>query len=424
MANAEQLALLLSNQADVLGGTDDWNEWRRSNPTEPIDLSGANLFKANLTGALLHKANLHDANLLEANLIGAILYEADLSEAFLKGANLLEADFRGARLTNAVFEDANLYEADFSYATLTGANFIKAELTYANFTHAVLNKANFSKATLEDTILEDAVLDEASFALANLFRTNFLRANMKDARLDRAIMVATDFRGAVLQGCHVYGISAWDIQLDDHTQQTDLIITQYGEAIVTVDNLKVAQFIYLLLNNREIREVIETIGRKVVLILGRFTEERLVILDTIRHELRNKGYTPVLFKFTGPINRNILETVGALAHLSRFVVADVTDPVMVIDELKRIVPALPSLPVKPILLRGSELHPFLHELSIEHPSLLSLYQYDDGASLLSALPNEIIAPAEKRATETEHLNRSKQSLWPQETPNVTKPNLS
>jgi hypothetical protein len=45
-----------------------------------------------------------------------------------------------------------------------------------------------------------------------------------------------------------------------------LIITPPDEPVVTVDNLEVAQFVYLLLNNEKIRDVINTIGEKGVLI--------------------------------------------------------------------------------------------------------------------------------------------------------------
>jgi hypothetical protein len=48
-------------------------------------------------------------------------------------------------------------------------------------------------------------------------------------------------------------------------------ITDPDEPVITVDNIKIAQFIYLLLNNKEIRDVIDTVGRKGVLLLGRFT---------------------------------------------------------------------------------------------------------------------------------------------------------
>ncbi len=55
-----------------------------------------------------------------------------------------------------------------------------------------------------------------------------------------------------------------------------------------VDNLKIAQFIYQLLNNAEIREVINTIISKAV-------------LDAIRDELRKQGYLSILFDFQKPV---------------------------------------------------------------------------------------------------------------------------
>ena len=49
------------------------------------------------------------------------------------------------------------------------------------------------------------------------------------------------------------------------------------EAPSQVDDLEVAQFIYLLLNNQNVRQVIDTITSKIVLILGRFTPERKAV---------------------------------------------------------------------------------------------------------------------------------------------------
>jgi hypothetical protein len=75
-------------------------------------------------------------------------------------------------------------------------------------------------------------------------------------------------------GSFVYGASVWNIKVNDRTKQENLIITAFGEPVITVDNIKIAQFIYLLLNNQEIRDVIDTITSKAVLILGRFSEDR------------------------------------------------------------------------------------------------------------------------------------------------------
>lgn len=82
-----------------------------------------------------------------------------------------------------------------------------------------------------------------------------------------------------------------------------------------MDNLEVAQFIYLLLNNAKIRHLIDTITSKVVLILGRFTEERKDVLDSIREKLREFDYVPVLFDFTKPESKDLTATVSSLANM-------------------------------------------------------------------------------------------------------------
>src|SRR5215831_17420688 len=88
-----------------------------------------------------------------------------------------------------------------------------------------------------------------------------------------ASLVSTDPTGADLTGCRIYGVSAWDLKLLRAKQQ-NLVITDEDEPAITVDNIEVAQFIYLILRNQKIRDVIDTITSKAVLILGRFTDAR------------------------------------------------------------------------------------------------------------------------------------------------------
>jgi hypothetical protein len=137
-------------------------------------------------------------------------------------------------------------------------------------------------------------------------------------------LVRTNLQNAVLTGCRVYGISAWNVKLSKDTKQQDLVITPPEEPTVVVDNIEVAQFVYLLLHNEKIRTVIDTVGRKGVLLLGRFTEGRINVLERLRHELRNRGYVPIVFNFDKPETKDFTETVRLLAGLSRYVIADVT----------------------------------------------------------------------------------------------------
>ena len=76
-----------------------------------------------------------------------------------------------------------------------------------------------------------------------------------------------------------------------------MVITPPGEPEVTVENIEVAQFVHLLLHNEKIRDVIATVGKKgVLLLLGRFTEGRIAVLE----QLRQRGYVPIVFNFDKP----------------------------------------------------------------------------------------------------------------------------
>ena len=162
----------------------------------------------------------------------------------------------------------------------------------------------------------------------------------------------TNLTGADLTGCRIYGISAWNLILEG-TKQQNLIITRQNEPEITVDNIEVAQFVYLLLNNQKIRDVIDTIGKKGVLLLGRFTEGRIQVLERLRDKLRSLGFVPMVFNFDKPETKDFTETVRLLANLSHFVIVDITNPRSAPLELQATVPDY-MVPFVPILEKGQE----------------------------------------------------------------------
>ena len=98
----------------------------------------ADLYGANLRGAYLHEADLYGANLRGAYLSEANMREANLRGADLSGANLHEADLYGANLRGAYLSEANLREANLSGADLSGANLHEADLHGADLDFSCL----------------------------------------------------------------------------------------------------------------------------------------------------------------------------------------------------------------------------------------------------------------------------------------------
>ena len=411
MANQEHLDILHQ-------GSQAWNRWRYNNPDIHPDLSAANLkgFEPIMPGfddteALLgslslnlSKVNLRDADLRRAKLSSVNLSHSDLWRARFDNADLGWADLGGANASVASFEEANLRNAELIGSSFNGAHLKQANLNNTNFWNAYLAGADISKATLRkanlvEANLRGALLKEANLTLAYMRGADLSRADLEGAKLwganlSQTILVETNFAGATLSHSKVYGIAAWNVKLSESIQN-DIVITRSNEPVITVDDLEVAQFLYLLLNNSKIRNVIDSVTAKAVLILGRFSNERKKVLDALRDELRHRGYLPILFDFEKPSERDLTETISTLARLSRFIIADVTDAKSIPQELQAIVPDLPSVPVRLIIQKDAEEYAMLPHFK-RYPWVIETYRYQDSQQLIASLSEQVIQAAEEK----------------------------
>jgi hypothetical protein len=140
--------------------------------------------------------------------------------------------------------------------------------------------------------------------------------------------------------------------------------------------------VYLIVNNERIQQAIDTLGKKAVLLLGRFTGPGWDVLQTLKAALRSHRLLPMLFTFKPSERQSRLDTVETLARLSRLVIAEITDPRAVIGELVSIEniayvpkhlfirePELPDVMLDRIRAKGAEVYAYK-----DIPHLLSLLE--------------------------------------------------
>jgi uncharacterized protein YjbI with pentapeptide repeats len=302
MANSEHIAKLLE-------GAQAWNDWRNANAGSHPDLSNIDFYTVG----------------------GQPEYSA---LQIYSGFDFSHCALYRASLRNCIFE-----ECDFSNSRLSFSDLVDSHCTNCNFQGARLNVSKIGSAKFISCDFTDA---ELSYCSAE--ETSFIGSTFVRTKLNNMSLVGTDFSNTTIDSVLVYGTSAWDLNLAGSVQQNIYISNQ--SSTITVPDIELAQFIALLVNNSKIREIIDTITSKVVLILGRFTKSRKAILDEIKNELQVHGYVPVLFDFEGPQSRDLTETIITLASISKFVVADLSMAKSIPQELSSFVPHFPSIPVQ------------------------------------------------------------------------------
>ena len=315
-----------------------WNAWRKRNPG-PI--SFAKPFWYDCPGP--NGVQLKGANQINFNGM------------HFSGISIHNAFAEGLQLCNAVFEDAHFEEGDFS-----GANFSGATFRNTKFNKTILTGANF---------------DDATFVNCNLNRVNLVGASFKVREITETV---------------IYGIAAWDLQTSDDMKQSKLVIEktyalysdliQQGKVPMMVDDIELAQFVYYLSNHKKMRDAINILNDRGVLLLGRFQDGGLERLYCMREWFQRKGYMAMIFDFARPDNLSLTETVVTMAGLSKFVIVDLSGT-SVPAELQ----AIFSQIKKPVLAFGDP-YALFPDLA-DQTSVITLE--GDAANLLEDLENNL-----------------------------------
>ena len=220
---------------------------------------------------------------------------------------------------------------------LVGRNFNGFDFSYANLTGAKLQDAKFNRASLHQAILAGADCCRAEFSWANFCRTDLYGTDLREAKLIGANlqgvqMALTDCRGTTFENCTVYGLAAWDVQLDKETVQKRFRIryveleqpeapTSSRQQRELEADARIAQFAHLMLHNKNLKVVVDALTRTGVLLLGRFTNGRKDVLEKLRDELKKTRHAAIVFDFDRAPDRDLNEMIQLLANMSVFIIA-------------------------------------------------------------------------------------------------------
>jgi len=240
--------------------------------------------------------------------------------------------------------------------------------------------------------LTNSNIQSTEFNGTDLSFANFSSAEIKWSGFANARLESTNFEGATLIDINFPDAKSWSPIIDEKTTASGISLDSKKENQISIDDLELSHAFSLML------DMINVATEKVVLILGRFYKERKEILDAIRTELRGKGFIALVFDFEGPARRDITETVSLLAHLSRFVVADITDAKSIPQELQAVVPNLPSVVFLPILQTDMKEYA-MYEHFRRYEWVLPIFYYDNKEHLVSSIENNIINPAITKSDE-------------------------
>ncbi|HLZ61683.1 MAG TPA: pentapeptide repeat-containing protein [Ktedonosporobacter sp.] len=214
MANPEHLALLRQ-------GAQVWVAWRQGHPDVWPDLSGAQLPGSDLLTAWNHngpppmklyrlqswrgeglcnphlwQVNLSEANLWRADLRGAALSEVNLRKANLREALLSYGEFQAVDLRGADLRKADLHGAALSRVDLRGADLREARL------HVYLQNTDLRGADLRGARLRGNSFNEVRPSASEQVGIDLREADLREADLE---VSASELRPVWLEGVNLEG---------------------------------------------------------------------------------------------------------------------------------------------------------------------------------------------------------------------------
>lgn len=389
--------------------------------SDPDSLPGAGKYLAGVTippGLRVSNVRwrLHGANFEEATLHRTKFNGVGLNLTLWRQTSLLDCTFRSCNFWRAVFSpriargtvfDECKFDKVRMSENMDATAFVRCSLREGR-----LQKVSFSNSRFHDCSLRDADLTGSDLKGVRFERCDLRNAILRQAQLQGATFANCDLRGATFSDaditglnigqCKIYGISLWGATGEVASAQSLSLARDEGFDAIEIDGLHIANFVSSLLEGNGARDLVDGLSSSMVLVLGRFARPHKEVLDGIRVRLRELGYSAVVFDSSPPANRDASETISILARLSRFVIADLTEPRSAPYELGQFI-ADCRTPVQ-VVSRGEGPFSMFSDLE-KYPWVMPGKCFPEGEALLSEVP-ALAAGLEDRRSALEDQERT------------------
>jgi len=205
--------------------------------------TGATLFEANFSDAVIENCIFDKADMAGAILTGLHLKHSSFVNTNFEGASLDNIKVSsGTSMKNAIFNNCNLSYADFQYIDLSFAQLENAIMYEIYLCNSNLNGANLRGAELSSSNLEKASLAGAQLRNAIFDNSNMKFANLENADLRGASLIYTDLTNARIIKTKVQSDTLNTIICDSQDRSGWIIDDSFGFDQDKDDSLRITDF--------------------------------------------------------------------------------------------------------------------------------------------------------------------------------------
>jgi uncharacterized protein YjbI with pentapeptide repeats len=185
---------MLTNQIHidlVKRGAKKVNDWRKRNPNQILDLSGA---------------KLKNLLLREINLTGSQVTGIKLALVDLRGAHLSRINGTKIGVTDSILDHANLSRLNLSHSSVFNSsfynnNFSKAKIISSYFGGNLFLKCDFKNTNLHDTEFFENTFGDCDFSESNLTKSKISFSQFRFSNFSNTDFSASKISGSIFYDC-------------------------------------------------------------------------------------------------------------------------------------------------------------------------------------------------------------------------------